>query len=99
MCSGLVDFHRDLASKTADWQRHDNLHEHLSAWTCMTRGKMRVIALSHIGQRSQLQADLAEARTLLKLTSRQTSERLERLAAEQQASLNQAQSQLADAHR
>lgn len=51
------------------------------------------------GQRSQLQADLTEARTLLKLTSRQSSERLERLAAEKEAELSTAQSRLADAHR
>lgn len=51
------------------------------------------------GQRSQLQADLTEARTLLKLMSRQSSERLERLAAEKEAELSTALSRLADAHR
>ena len=51
------------------------------------------------GQRSQLQADLSEARTLLKLMSRQASERLERLAAEKEAELTTAQSHLADADR
>ena len=51
------------------------------------------------GQRSQLQADLTEARTLLKLTSRQSSERLERLAAEKEAELSTAQSRIADADR
>lgn len=51
------------------------------------------------GQRSQLQADLAEARTLLKVTSRQCSERLERVAAEKETELNTAQSRLADANR
>lgn len=51
------------------------------------------------GQRSQLQADLSEARTLLKLMSRQASERLERLAADKEAELTSAQSRLADAER
>ena len=51
------------------------------------------------GQRSQLQADLSEARTLLKLMSRQASERLERLAADKEAELTTAQSRLADADR
>ena len=51
------------------------------------------------GQRSQLQADLAEARTLLKVTSRQSSERLERVAAEKETELSTAQSRLADANR
>lgn len=51
------------------------------------------------GQRSQLQADVTEARTLLKLTSRQSSQRLERLAAEKEAELSTAQARLADAHR
>lgn len=51
------------------------------------------------GQRSQLQADLSEARTLLKLMSRQASERLERLAADKEAELTAAQSRLADADR
>ena len=51
------------------------------------------------GQRSQLQADLSEARTLLKLTSRQASDRLERLAADKEAELSTAQSRLADTHR
>ena len=51
------------------------------------------------GQRSQLQADLTEARTLLKLMSSQSSERLERLAAEKEAELSTALSRLADAHR
>ncbi len=51
------------------------------------------------GQRSQLQADLSEARTLLKLMSRQASERLERLAADKEAELTSAQSRLADADR
>ena len=51
------------------------------------------------GQRSQLQADLSEARTLLKLTSRQALERLERVTADQEAHLSHAQSQLADAQR
>ncbi len=53
----------------------------------------------HAGQRSQLQADLTEARTLLKLVSRQSSERLERLTAEKEAELSTALSRLADAHR
>ena len=51
------------------------------------------------GQRSQLQADLTEARTLLKLMSRQSSERLERVAAEKEAELSTAHSRLADTHR
>ena len=51
------------------------------------------------GQRSQLQADLGEARTLLKLTSRQASERLERVVADQEAQLSHVQSQLADTQR
>ncbi len=51
------------------------------------------------GQRSQLQADLSEARTLLKLMSRQASERLERLAADKETELTTAQSRLADADR
>lgn len=51
------------------------------------------------GQRSQLQADLAEARTLLKLMSRQSSEQLERLAADKETELSTAHSRLADAHR
>lgn len=46
-----------------------------------------------------MQVDLAEARTLLKLTSRQASERLERLAADKEAQLSSAQSCLADTHR
>ncbi|KAL3130258.1 Coiled-coil domain-containing protein 57 [Trebouxia sp. C0009 RCD-2024] len=59
--------------------------------------KARLATLT--GQRSQLQADLTEARTLLKLMSRQSSERLERLAAEKEAELSTALSRLADAHR
>lgn len=51
------------------------------------------------GQRSQLQTDLAEARTLLKLMSRQSSERLEHLAAQKEAELSSAHSRLADANR
>ncbi|DBA74086.1 TPA: Coiled-coil domain-containing protein 57 [Trebouxia sp. C0004] len=59
--------------------------------------KARMATLT--GQRSQLQADLSEARTLLKLMSRQASERLERLAAEKEAELTSAQSRLAAADR
>ena len=51
------------------------------------------------GQRSQLQADLAEARTLLKVVSRQSAERLDRVAAEKESELNTAHSRLADANR
>jgi len=51
------------------------------------------------GQRSQLQADLSEARTLLKLMSRQASERLERLAADKEVEFATAHSRLADADR
>lgn len=51
------------------------------------------------GQRSQLQADLTEARTLLKLMSRQSSERLERVTAEKEAELSTALCRLADANR
>ncbi|KAL0055812.1 hypothetical protein WJX82_004604 [Trebouxia sp. C0006] len=77
----------DRAAQRAQRQHEEELSVH----------KARMATLT--GQRSQLQADLSEARTLLKLMSRQASERLERLAADKEAELTAAQSRLADADR